>query len=190
MTFYIVTEGSADATLLKKVLSTVELPPIHITSAGVRSSALSFARSILARRQSPVVVVLDSDSLDPDRTKEQERMYGDLLRTASHKVPFRVFLADPSLERVLFDDSATLSEVLGVLITDRKVQEAQFRPQEVLDELLEQSGRYGTRANLFANIDERTARCFAKLPFFRSMIEFIRHPTPWMPSESGSKQVA
>lgn len=190
MTFYIVTEGSADATLLKKVLSTVELPPIHITSAGGRSSALPFARSILARRQSPVVVVLDSDSLDPDRTKEQERMYGDLLRTASRKVPFRVCLADPSLERVLFDDSETLSEVLGVPITARKVQEAQFRPQEVLDELLEQSGRFGTRANLFANIGRRTAQALANLPFSRSIIAFIQHPTPWIPSADGSKRVA
>ena len=91
---------------------------------------------------------------------------------------------------MLVEDSETLSEVLGVPITDRKAEEAQFRPQAVLDELLEQSGRFETRANLFTGIDHRAAQVFAKLPFFRSIIEFIQHPTPWIPSADGSKQVA
>ncbi len=180
MTFYIVTEGNTDADLLRNVLSAVELPPFHITSAGGRSSALPFAKSIITSRQSPVAVVLDSDSLDPERTREQERMYSDLLRAASSKVPFRVFLAEPSIERVLFDDSDALSELLGVPISDRTIEEAQFRPQEVLDELLEQSGKFRNKANLFSNINPRAAKSFAEVPFFRSMIEFIRHPAPLM----------
>lgn len=177
MKSYIVTEGRADAELLSRILGAVALPPVHVTDAGGKSSALPLAKSILAGRQSPVALVLDADSLDPVRTSEQERLYSDLMRAASRRVPFRVFLAQPSLERALFDDSATLSRVLGVDIPESMVEEAQFRPQEVLERLIRRSEKVHSRASLPSDIDNEAAGRFAHVPFFRSIIDFVTNPS-------------
>lgn len=184
MNAYVVTAGSGDAELLTKILNAADVDSVLVTPAGARSAVLPLARSILSRRNRPVAVVLDSDTISWEGMDEQRRTYGDLLRAASNRVPFRVFLAQPALERVLFDASDTLSGILGVPIDEAAVDQAQFRPQQVLDRLLEKSGRGESRATFIEGIGPEAAREFARLPFFRSIIEFLEHPTVEHESEA------
>jgi hypothetical protein len=178
---YVVTEGAADAEFLRRILSTAKLPEFHVSSAGAKSSAISLAKSILLRRGVPVAVVLDADTLDEGSVAEQEMVYYDLLRPASPRVPFRVFFAVPALEGILFSDPAALSHIVGKPISAAAARDAEFRPAQVLQDLMGTGANGNWHAQLVERIQPLQAASLAKHPLVRDLAEFIRHPRAWSP---------
>lgn len=178
---YIVTEGASDAVLLRSLLE-AELPDsVGIVAAGGRSSVVSFAKSILVSRREPVALVMDADTIDPAAVRGQEREVYDLLRAASYRTPFRLFLAVPELEALLFADVEALSRLVGVEVTWQEAREAEVRPGKVLDEILGRSPEVRTREALLARMGTGAAGAIRGHPLLRDLSEFVRQPTAWDP---------
>lgn len=186
MKAYVVTEGAADAELLRRMLASAGLPDFHVSSAGAKSSAISLAKSILFRRGVPVAVVLDADTLDERSVAEQETGYYDLLRSASARVPFRIFLAVPALEGILFSDPAALSHIVGKPVSEAALHDAEFQPLRVLQDLVGPGVNGNWRAQLVSRIQPAEAASLARHPLVRDLAEFIRHPRTWSPESNAA----
>jgi hypothetical protein len=105
MKAYVVTEGAYDAALVPRALTSAGLENVHVAAAGGRSSAVSLARSILRSRRRPVALVMDADTTDPTRVREQAQVLSDLVFSdgvsgSTKSASFRVFLAVPVMESV------------------------------------------------------------------------------------------
>jgi hypothetical protein len=185
MKTHIVTEGVLEMQLLDKLLQAAGAENYRISAAGAKSSVISFARSILSSRQSPVALVMDADTVDADKIKEQEWIYYDLLRTASRKAPFQVFLAVPEIEILFFSDPQALGDFLGTPISSDTLRGAEFRPKEALEDLLRRTRADERRAWLIEKLDERTAGRLARHPLIQNLATFVAQPTRWSPESDG-----
>lgn len=103
MKAYVVTEGASDAAMVSRALTGAGLEDVHVAAAGGRSSAISLARSILRSRRRPVALVMDADTTDPARVREQEQVLSDLVSGSTKSPSFRVFLAVPVMESAARD---------------------------------------------------------------------------------------
>jgi hypothetical protein len=181
MTCRLVVEGEFDAQLLQRILEANQARDFSISAAGGKSTAASFAMSILASRREPVALVLDADTSDQRAVEEQERIYYDLLRSISRTTPFKIFSAVPALEVVLFSDREILSKIAGVPVSDLHVRDAENRPRQVLNALLKKGGAQGNPILLLQHIDGEAGRRLAKHPLLKSIISFVKKPTSWTP---------
>ncbi len=181
MTCRVVVEGEFDAQFLQRILDACQVRDFSISAAGGKSTAASFAMSILASRREPVALVLDADTSDQRAVEEQELIYYDLLRSSSRTTPFKIFSAVPALEVVLFSDREILSKIAGTPVSDLQVRDARDRPGQVLNTLLEKGGAQGNHLSLLQHIDDEAGRRLAKHPLLKSIISFVKKPTAWSP---------
>lgn len=173
MNAYVVTENRLVADLLRRVLPALEDEGIHVVDDAERSSAISLARTLLMSRGKPVLLVLDSGTVDADHLSEQRVTVGEMLHAAAVRSPAEVVLAEPALEAVLFESPEHLERTLQVPMTEREKVEGLYRPREVLQKLLERSARVRDPAALVASIDEPFAAELAGHPLFRRIRDFL-----------------
>jgi len=181
MTCRLVAEGKFDAQLLQRILDANQVRGFSVSAAGGKSTAASFAMSVLASRREPVALVLDADTSDQRAVEEQERIYYDLLHSVSRTTPFKIFSAVPALEVVLFSDREILSKIVGVAVSDLQARDAEDRPKQVLNALLKQAGAQDNPIALLQKIDGEAGRRLAKHPLLKSLISFVKKPASWTP---------
>jgi hypothetical protein len=80
-------------------------------------------------------VVLDADTLEEAPLRDQRNSVEHLLMMGWSGVPFRLVLAVPQVEAVLFHDRAALERALGRRIADEDAFEGRFRPKAVFRRL-------------------------------------------------------
>lgn len=175
MKVYVVTEGPADVALFERVIKGVVKDGPVFVAAGAKSAVISMAQSLMVSRHAPVAVVLDADTSDPDLVLEQKGIYSDILRAYSQGVPFRVFLAVPSVEHLLFEQPGLLERELAIHISARDMGEAMVRPKQTLDRLTKRSS-FKSRDGFLANLSDQAARELAQLPLMDALIRFLRSP--------------
>lgn len=98
----LVTEGSTDANLMKSLLSSADLFDIQVLVGGGKSSAMSLGTSLALNFRASVAIVVDADTTDLERLKEQHDIFDDLQRRSHLKGNCKLFLAMPTLEEELF----------------------------------------------------------------------------------------
>ena len=76
---YIVTEGQFDREILEKLLPKPLLQETAIIAAGGKYAAQSLASTILPIKQLPVALVIDGDTQDEHRIREQADLLNQLL---------------------------------------------------------------------------------------------------------------
>jgi len=134
---YIVVEGRADADLLERVLrDEVASGVARITDGGGKSGAASLARTLVATRRDPVILVIDADTTEEATVSEQRAHHEARLRMSGANGRARVVMAEPVLEVCLFQAPSVLPDVLGVAPTEAQGIRAQYVPREVLAELV------------------------------------------------------
>jgi hypothetical protein len=136
MICHIVTEGDLDVAILRAILKPeLDNKQTRIWSAGARSAADSLARSILAVRNEPVILVVDTDN---QPVREVENHFEHSLGAAGPREMWRVCLAVPTIEAVFFDNPATFVELFDDSISESDKVLARFQPKEVLEKVLAQ----------------------------------------------------
>jgi hypothetical protein len=119
MDCFIVAEGSTDTAWLKWALAPeTKRYRISFLEGGGKSAAMSLARSILAVRRDPVILVLDADTADPKEVRELEQVVREAIGLVAPESIWRVFLAVPVLEAWLLADPDFLRGVLKADPTD------------------------------------------------------------------------
>ena len=115
MNVYIVTEGADDEAILKAILSdpTKNQNNYRIVSAGGKSSAESYARSLLATGKGPVALVVDADTTEEWRSNELQRALDRSLSEVASGSDFKVIVIRPEIESLLFLNRELLSDIGG-----------------------------------------------------------------------------
>lgn len=176
MNTYIVTEGQSDATLIRKVLEPKVETPLVFVPAGGKSSVMSMARSLMVTKRQPIAVIVDSDSLDETRVREQEHIFFDILNSSAAGVAFRLYLAVPEIEQVFFEFPTVIEAELKVQLNDMDRQEASARPSAVLKRLLATRHVVNGKEEFFVNLSSQATKGLAQAPLFKALVAFIRRP--------------
>lgn len=183
----IITEGRADQLLLERLLESLELPKqlYQVVAAGGRSSAESLARTYLADSDYSVALVLDADTNDEERVREQELILDESLRSVGPSRPFLVLLAKPEIAVCLFEDRTTAEDLFGKALADEQWTRAQFQPYRVARELV--SGPNGTpcgAAEWVQCLNSSALARAARSPLITRLRDFVLETTS--PVASGS----
>jgi hypothetical protein len=134
MTCAVVTEGRIAKALLDRLLAEeVARGEVSVSAASGVSAASSLARTIVANRYEPTVLVIDADSSDPGTVGERRSYYTYSLESISPGVPCRVVLAVPVLEAIFFQAEGLVEEALEIPpLADAQRMEARYAPVTVL----------------------------------------------------------
>ncbi|MGO8673341.1 MAG: hypothetical protein ACLQVD_18520 [Capsulimonadaceae bacterium] len=137
MTVYVVTQSETDAAVLKAALKDVPFcgNKYKVIAAGGRTTALSYARSLLMVRKTPVVLVVDADTMNDSRSAELERYLNQSLSEAGPPTEFKVIVVRPEIERLLFADRDIVTGMFGTIADDDFIK-GQYVPKTVLGNLL------------------------------------------------------
>lgn len=98
MKHYLVVEGHSDKTLLQALLPEGSEEDVQIVVAGGKSSALQLANSLSVSRRSPVALVIDADTRNEDRIREDQLDFQDFAAALPVETPPVLFLGIPDLE--------------------------------------------------------------------------------------------
>ena len=135
--FTIVTEGEQDVALLKALLNVPD-NDANVTFIANRgwSSADTYARSLLIRGDTNVVLVVDADSTDPNLVEHRRRfLHGSLGEIASSCL-WKVYVIEPEIEGLLFKDRAVVEALVGHPISDTDFIAATWEPKAILQRLM------------------------------------------------------
>ncbi len=172
MKTYLVTESNDAMFLLKQLLPTDLLHRIKFVPRTDYDWAQSTAITLVTSKLEPVVLVLDADSIDPDTIGERLVVNESHLRYSAI-ARFKVLLAVPEIEILLFQDRAILEEVLDCEISAVDWARAEFIPRSILQKLLTNGPQPMTLAAL---LDQLTPAMIAKLrhhPLLQEITAFL-----------------
>ena len=110
---YVLVATASDAAFLRAILPPELLANAEVVSA-VRSGAIaSLARSLIVRRNCPVAVVMDSDSINPEVAEERRQSTEGLIRAAHASIPVKVVAVVPTIEVWFFASPKLIERVVG-----------------------------------------------------------------------------
>ena len=172
MIAYIVCEGITDAQLLQRILPKELLNDVEIVAAGGLSAIKSLARSLIVRRQVPVAIVADADSVEPNVIHDRLNSIEEIVKSVAISTPVKVILAVPTIEIIFFEDIGLLSHLLeyGPSQAQKMMNLAKSQPDKAIREFLDRSQRNGL-INQLTNDDLEILR---KVPFIQEIIYFLQ----------------
>lgn len=174
MIAYIVCEGISDVELLQRVLPKELLNDVEIVAAGGLSAIKSLSRSLLVRRQVPIAIIADADSVAPDLVQERLNSIEELVKSVAIDTPVKVILAVPSIEIIFFQDSNLLSRLLGYEPSQEMLSLATSQPHKALREMLSQSQRDYRQSPLFQQLTHEDIETLRKTQVMQEIIHFLQ----------------
>jgi predicted ATP-dependent endonuclease of OLD family len=97
MRHYIVVEGHSDELLLRSLLPEDVEDKVIIVVAGGKSSAMQLANSLSVAKRAPVALVIDADTENADRIREDELDFQDFASALPVETPPVLFLGVPDI---------------------------------------------------------------------------------------------
>jgi hypothetical protein len=171
---YIITEGETDQEILKTVLPPRILGGVDFIVGAGRYSAQSLARSVLAVEETPVALVLDSDTANEEAIREQLDFLRASLSQASAGVKFEVFLAIPEIEILLVQDWDFIKKLSGKSeFSEIEIEFAQLNPKTFLRSVLGHESHNVAVRNLLENVSDQTVEVIQKYPLVNQLSEFL-----------------
>jgi hypothetical protein len=129
---YIITEGTFDKLLLEKLLEQNLNGHARIIEASGRSEAIAMATSALMDEKGDVILVVAADSNDAKKIKENRAQLDFFLRQAASQHKYQIFLIEPELETLLFQDKEVANRIAQRELNDFERQLAAKSPREAL----------------------------------------------------------
>jgi hypothetical protein len=175
MKSYLVCEDSINAQLLNRILPEEILSDLEIVAAGGLSSGVkSMARSLVVRRQAPVAIVIDADSMDLDQVEERRRTTEEIVKGVASGTPVKVILAVPMIEAIFFQDIALLTRILGYEPSSDILDLAINQPLKALTRLISQSKHYLNQSQLIESLTIEDITILQKTRFIQEVIQFFQ----------------
>jgi hypothetical protein len=171
---YVFVEGPTDAELLQRVLPPELSNDVQVVEAGGSDRIPSLARSVLVRRQAPVAVLMDSDSLDPNLIEERRGGTEELIQAAASAIPVKVIAAVPEIEAWLFAAPEVIERTLEEKVDGDLVSLGKRDPKGVLELLASRSQKVWNFGEAIRQLDENDIARIRALPEVTALIEFIR----------------
>ncbi|MCJ2091362.1 hypothetical protein MKK67_02385 [Methylobacterium sp. J-072] len=177
MTSYIVTEGPADAIVLRALLHEAGREDIRVLEAGGKSSAVSLGTSLALNDDNRVAIVVDADTTDPDRVLEQQDIFQDLQRDTSGDEACRLFVAVPTLEEDLFKDVEHFSSVFDLKLGGERVENGRKDWGSALKRLLPKPHARPSEQDAIPKVRADAAEQVIDHRLIRELISFLPMPT-------------
>ena len=174
MTAYIVCEGSCDVALLKRLLPEAFGSDVKIVEAGGFSAAKSLARSLIVRRQSPVAILADADTVIPEQVEQRLKDTEEILGNVAVNTPVKVILATPALDIIFFQDISLLVRLLGYIPSTEILNLASYQPQQVLKQLISQSANVQSSDQLVESLTHEDIEILRQSPVIQDVIQFLQ----------------
>jgi hypothetical protein len=175
MNAYIVTEGAQDKAVVEALLPADLSREVAVVAGGGGSGAVSMARTLLVRHHVPVALVLDADSLSPERVREGSLTLRELLRSVSGGTPSEVFLVVPEIEEIFFVDPHLLESVLQIKISETFAIRAEARPKEALSSLFADHPSVKSMRQLLNSLTQIDIERLRQARPVAEVVEFLRH---------------
>ena len=159
------------ARLVRRVIGDLEF---EVYDGYERSNAIMSACGFLARELTPTVLLLDSETLEDRMLMESQLEIGGILNRSHGRTPYRLILAIPQVDAILFSDREGFEKALGRKVADLDWFEARFRPRAVFRRLLGDPEDFEDRALAVINaLDDAALRRMARHPIVREIRGFM-----------------
>ena len=166
-----IVESEAAGRLIRRAVSD---EVFEVYNAGEPSTAMMMACTALSREQAPTVLLMDSETLEERTLLEAQLEIGGFLSRCHGCTPYRLILAIPQVEAILFSDREGFERALGRKVADLDWFEARFRPRAVLRRLLGDDGRFEEKALAFIEtLDDAAVRRMAQHEIVQEIREFV-----------------
>jgi hypothetical protein len=176
MKTHVLVESNRSALLLAKLLrAEQEAGLIGIRADRPSSSLYSGARTLLAVRGEPVVLVVDADSTDPEVVARRQVTVEEVVGEVTSSASLRVLVAVPALEALLFLRPDPVIRAFGEAASDEHMLElGRLIPREALKRL-DPGGHEATASlNLVNALDDEDIAELRSRPPIRELLEFLR----------------
>jgi hypothetical protein len=179
MKAYVVTEGPLDVALLGRLLPEDLQQDVLLVQGGGLSSAKSLARSLLVSRRTPVVLVMDADSVVPEVIEERRQSAEEIIGGVAAHVPNKVVVAIPTLEAVFFRDPAILERLLGRPVSEDVRLVARYDPKGGLERLLGTTCTLQKREELLAALTPEDLAVLQQSEPIKELMDFLTEARKW-----------
>lgn len=170
----IVVEGKLDAALIQRLLPDSLLDGVPIANANGKSSAVALCRSLLMERQRPTVLLTDAETTQTAKIREDKAILDELIGSAARGAPYHVAMAIPEVEVVFYSEIVGLEESLGVRLDASERVKAEYRPGEVLRQLIQRSGTVDDELDLISRLSRASLDRMADHPLIQEIVGFLR----------------
>ncbi|MEM7530916.1 MAG: hypothetical protein AAF639_01965 [Chloroflexota bacterium] len=174
MKAYIVCEGNRNAEILERVIPNYPTNTVHIVIGGGLYEVKSLARSLIVRRRTPVIIVLDSDTVVLEHIEERLQSTEEIISVVAANTPFKVVLAVPEIEAIFFHDIGLLSRLLGYTPSQEMIGFAVYQPKKALEQLLSKSNKVKSESELLAQLTDEDVDILRQVPFIQEVIQFVQ----------------
>jgi hypothetical protein len=142
------------------------------------STAMMSACTLLSGELTPTVLLLDSETLEERMLRESRIEIGGYLSRCHPRTPYRLILAVPQVDVILFSDREGFERALGKKMSDLELFEARFRPRAVFRRLLGE-GDFEEKALAVINaLDDTALRRMARHPIIQEIRDFMAEVQP------------
>jgi hypothetical protein len=170
MNAYVITEGAFDKQLLQALLPQDVLKNTQIVAAGGISATKSLARSLVAERHAPIVIVMDADSTNPEIIQERRQGMEEVVKIVAGNTPVKVVMAVPQIESIFFQDPDLLARLFGYPLSQEIMGYADYQSNPALKSLLAGSNR----TKLFEAITDKDTEILRNTPVIQDVVRFLR----------------
>jgi hypothetical protein len=171
MNVYAILDSLPSARLVRRVIQDTSF---EVFDGGERSNAIMSACGVLSRDLTPTVLLLDSDTLEDRLLVQSRHTIGGILDRCHGRTPYRLILAIPQVEAILFSDREGFEKALGRKVAELDWFEARFRPRAVFRRLLGDPEDFEARALAVINaLDDAALRRMARHPIIQEIRGFM-----------------
>jgi hypothetical protein len=169
---YIFCKEMIDAQILKALIPELLLSGVEIFPGGGISSLTSLARSLMVRRQVPIGIVVDNDTLKSfqEHTKEIE----ENVKSVAIDAPVKVWEFMPAIEILFFQDIDLLSRLLGYKPSKEDLDLAVSQPKKVLEQLIARSEAIGNQTQFIDQLAHEDLRIIQGTPIIQELMDFLQ----------------
>lgn len=182
----ILVEGNFDGMLLAMLIGAEqEKYEIEIRVAGGASAAFSYARTLLATKRTPVAILIDADSIEPEVAEARRQDAEEVIGESAAGVPFRVLVAVPELEVLFFERPDLLRRVFAGQVTDHLLELGRLSPRRILERLAQGKSIHHVRVDVLREINTEDHQALRNTTLIRELLEFIQVATRFVAEASG-----
>ncbi len=171
---YVLVEGPSNAAFLRRILPEEALQSAELVVAGGASAIPSLARSLLVRRRCPIVVLIDSDSVNPEAIEETQQSTEDLIRLADASIPVKVVTAVPEIEAWFFAAPELIERIVGQKVSEDWLYFGTRDPRGVLARLAKQNNRSWDINEAIDALDNQDIERIRAIPEVAELNEFLQ----------------
>jgi hypothetical protein len=181
----IVVEGAADAQIVRAILGEDLARKARFFASQGLASLATVGRNVLVHEGGPVLLVMDSNTLDPQlaaevRSLNRVAMSGAItsggqiqVLTAAPAEQFRVFTFVPEIEAVFFESPQVLARILGKAPPKEKVKEGRLVPRQTLSDLFANAKVQREYKAILKDGDPQIQQAIASGPQARALKEMV-----------------